>query len=179
MTTRGQEWSDQDKATLRALWMDDTVTTADIAAAVQRHATKRAVLLTAKRMGLPPRRRPGSVEHPWFTPWSDADSALLKEMWYDPDYTLLQIAKAMTSTRAESSISRRAKVMKLPNRRVLFQGRGANKRRAARLASGTPVPQAVLRGCAFPLALVPRVKMCGKLSNDQFCETHAKLMEST
>ncbi len=35
----------------------------------------------------------------------------------------------------------------------------------------------VHRGCAFPLALVPRVKTCGKITSGRYCETHAALME--
>ena len=175
MTRRGQyEWSDQDKATLRALWIDDTMSTADIAAAVQRNASKRAVTETARRMGLPARSQPGGVGYTRFNAWSDEDSAILKELWSNSDYTLLQIAKAVTSNRAESSISRRAKVMKLPNRRDLFQGSGTHKPRKPR---GTPSPRTVHRGCAFPLALVPRVKTCGKIANGRYCETHDNLMK--
>lgn len=35
----------------------------------------------------------------------------------------------------------------------------------------------VHRGCAFPLALVPRIKTCGKITSGRYCETHASLME--
>ena len=44
-------------------------------------------------------------------------------------------------------------------------------------ARGTSLPRIVHRGCAFPLALVPRVKTCGKITSGRYCETHAVLME--
>ena len=37
----------------------------------------------------------------------------------------------------------------------------------------------VRRGCAFPLALVPRVRTCGKITSGRYCETHATLMGLT
>ena len=46
-------------------------------------------------------------------------------------------------------------------------------------AASAPQSQTVQRGCAFPLALVPRVKTCGKITSGRFCETHASLMELT
>jgi len=174
----GSKWTTEEELRLKVVWFDPNVSIDKIGVRIGRSVTKSSVSQKAKILGLPPRhealgrptRSPANVSR---GAWSEEDDTILKTLWANPNYAVIHIAALLPNGRGESAVSRRAEKLGLPNRRLLFQAA-----KQARPLKAKP-PRPVQRGCAFPLALVPRIKTCGKTASGRFCETHASLMELT
>ena len=174
----GSKWTAEEESRLKAVWFDPNVSIDKMGGCIGRVVTKSSISQKAKILGLPPRHealgRPTRVTaNVSRGAWSEEDDTILKTLWANPNYAVIHIAALLPNGRGESAVSRRAQKLKLPNRRLLFQ-----TAKQARPLKAKP-PQTVHRGCAFPLALVPRIKTCGKTASGRFCETHATLMELT
>ena len=137
------------------------------------------------------------------TPWSESDLAVMHDM-RQGGYTYLQIGTkigrsaevcrsrynsgkqqypARRRTPTELQMLRRNRHKKTVDELGDMLKRSVasinNKMTSMDLRAADTSSRIVHRGCAFPLALVPRVKTCGKIANGRYCETHANLMELT
>jgi hypothetical protein len=176
------KWTDAEIERLKSAWYDPAITLDEMGQHIGRPVTRASVVQRAKTAGLPSRRialgrnacKPVSI---YSGAWSEEDDEILRSFWHNPNFAIIHIAARLPNGRGESAVSRRAQKIGLPNRRLLF----AAKRQPRALKAKTPPLLASKQNtCRFPLALKPRIKLCGqKATRAHFCETHASLMELT
>ena len=176
------KWTDAEIERLKSAWYDPAITLDEMGQHIGRPVTRASVVQRAKTAGLPSRRialgrnacKPVSI---YSGAWSEEDDEILRSFWHNPNFAIIHIAAKLPNGRGESAVSRRAQRIGLPNRRLLFV---VKKQPRALKAKTPPLLASKQNTCRFPLALKPRIKLCGqKATRAHFCETHASLMELT
>lgn len=178
--TNAIKWSAGEVERLKAAWADSKIRLDDIGAHIGRKVTRSGISQKAKTLGLPPRRQAlgknaGPLKNIYRGAWTREDDAILRDLWCNSDFAVFHIAARLPSGRSESAVSRRAKRIGLPNRRVLFKA--AHRPRAPKAKLPPPGP-VIERACRFPVALTPRVEFCSNArTSGHYCKFHADLME--
>jgi hypothetical protein len=178
--TNAIKWSAGEVERLKAAWTNSNIRLDDMGAHIGRKVTRSSISQKAKTLGLPPRRQAlGKNATPlkdiYSGAWTREDDAILRDLWCNSDFAVVHIAARLPSGRGESAVSRRAKRIGLPNRRVLFKA--AHKPRALKAKLPPPGP-VIKRGCRFPVALTPRVEFCSNARTvGHYCKFHTDLME--
>ena len=182
MTGGHNPWSEADIAALRSVWCDGNVTIGNMGKVISRYVTKRSISQKAKSLGLPSRKealgkrtdRSDGVPLNGHVPWTEEDHALLRELWFNENYSVIHISEMLPGVRRESAVSRRAKKLGLPSRRDLFPKVIAPEPKPRRLAK--PRGNLKTNTCGFPVAMKPRMKKCGKPTTGRHCDFHARLV---